>query len=219
MTARYFATDCETTAIKPQEGSLMECAFFILDENFEFLDELHFLLKHDTYHVKASALAVNKIDIVKHHHDKRAISLASAEIKLRAFLYQACQPFTPEGNPTYKLTPFGHVVKFDMGWIEHNFAGGIEEWGDLFEHRHLDTASTAKFLQHPLVGILPVDLKGSLESLAGFFGIQYEAHTARSDIMATIKVFQAMAGLLPKAGRDAILESIESIRTGSVGGL
>lgn len=188
----YLAFDTETGGFAPEKASLLTGSFFVLDDNFEIVDELGFKLKHEHYLVSAGALEVNKINLIE--HDAVAEQRHVIEAKVTAFLAKHANKFNP-------LKPFGHNVAFDVNFVTKGLPG--VNWPAYISHRTVDTMTATAILQD--WGILPKSLRGSLGSLTEFFGIQYKAHDAREDILATIQVYRSMKGMVKQSNPCAEL--------------
>ena len=103
---RYICFDTETTGLNSQENNLLTVCFIILEQNEHGnlieIDRLNISLQHEKYNVTIKALEINKIDLIKHHHN--SIHLIEAKNKLLEFL--------KKNKLNYCLIPIGHNVKF-----------------------------------------------------------------------------------------------------------
>lgn len=189
----YLATDVETGGIG-SDVSLLTAYVAILDENFEFVDELELALRPDDriYHVTAEALAINKIDLIKHDKDEKTVSFGKAGELFRALIQKHSD------NGKNKLIPLGHNVAFDMENLYRNVLNK-KEAQNYVSYRVLDTGSTGRFLI--TAGLIPETVTGSLGSYVKHFNVkEREAHTARGDVEMTVDLMKAMITLV-KAGR------------------
>lgn len=185
----YLATDVETGGIG-SDVSLLTAYIAILDENFEFIEELDLAMRPDDgiYKVTAEALAINKIDLIKHDKDEKTVSFGKAGELLRDLLVRV----TEQGK--IKLIPLGHNVAFDMENIYRNVLNK-KEAQKYVSYRTLDTGSTGRFLV--VAGKIPETVSGSLGSYVKHLGVkQREAHTARGDVEMTVDVMKAMLALV-----------------------
>ena len=106
--AYYVAFDNETGGLT-KDCSLLTSHFIIADEQLNVIEELGLVIKpndHQPYRVQATALAVNKINLIE--HDKVAITQSEAAQKLFLFLKKH------SNNGQIKLIPIGHNVSFDI---------------------------------------------------------------------------------------------------------
>jgi DNA polymerase III alpha subunit (gram-positive type) len=185
---KYLAFDTETGGTST-DSSILSCFMAALDKNLQITDTLSLLIKPDDgiYKVGASALKVNKINLIE--HDKNAVSYTVAHDRLLMFLRQVSYP----GNTS--LIPLGHNVHFDINFIcEHIL--NHKSWHKFVGYRHLDTATFAMCLIE--AGILPSSVSPSLEKLANFFQLKLtesETHTAQGDTLLTIKVYKELLNL------------------------
>lgn len=184
-TPTYLATDVETGGIGP-EVSLLTAYIAILDENFEIMDELHLAMRPDDniYHVTAEALAINKIDLIKHDKADTTVSFGKAGELFRALIQ------LHSDNGKRKLIPLGHNVTFDMENLYRNVLNK-KEAQKYISYRVLDTGSAGRFLI--TVGLIPETVTGSLGSYVEHFKVEKrEAHTAYGDVMMTVDLMKAM---------------------------
>jgi DNA polymerase III epsilon subunit-like protein len=175
----YIALDVETGGIG-EDKSLLTAYLAILDQNLDVLDELDLLTKPDdgTYVVQGEALRINGIDLAK--HDLAAMSCKDASTKLYEFLNK--------NNPggAIKLIPVGHNVAFDIKFLcAHTLSK--KSWDKFCGYRTLDTGTISMFLMK--TGKIP-EMSASLGSLAKYCGIEFEAHTAKGDTLATVGVLR-----------------------------
>lgn len=190
---KYIAFDCETGGLEAGVHSLLTVYFVVFDRNFRVLGDLDLKIKPDkgqNYVVSAEAMGVNKINLVD--HDKVAIPLSQAKSDLYNFL----QAHNPDGKT--KLIPVGHNVYFDEEFVCATLISK-GNWHKSCSYRRLDTGVVLQFLK--LTKTLPVDITGSLQSIAEYFNIPKngELHDAKVDTVLTVKVLRAM---LKAAGRE-----------------
>ena len=187
--ATYLATDVETGGIGP-EVSLLTAYIAILDQNMEIMDELELAMRPDDkiYHVTAEALAINKIDLIKHDKDERTVSFGKAGELFRNLIQ------LHSNNGKKKLIPLGHNVAFDMENLYRNVLNK-KEAQNYISYRVLDTGSTGRFLV--TAGLIPETVTGSLGSYVEHFKVEKrEAHTARGDVLMTVDLMKAMIALV-----------------------
>lgn len=182
----YIALDTETGGLG-SSVSLLSVYFVILDEDFNLIDELDLLTKPDDgiFHVEGQALGINKIDLAKHHLE--AITYKQAATKIYNLL--------AANKGDQHLIPIGHNVTFDIQKVCNNTLNK-KSWDCFVGYRKLDTGDMA--IDRIITGHLPKDLNAGLGSLAKHFNIEFEAHTAKGDTWATVKVCKAMLDLTKK---------------------
>lgn len=186
MKRRYIAFDCETGGLKP-ECSLLTAYFVVLDSDMTtVLGELDLKIKPDgngPFVCTAESISVNKIDLVK--HEKEAIFETDASQRLYKFLDEMSE------QGSLKMIPIGHNVFFDEECIKRKLVTP-HNWGKFVSYRRLDTGTIAEFMR--AAGTLPDDLRGGLGYLCEHFGVQLgnEAHTAKGDTVATVKLLRKM---------------------------
>ena len=198
---KYLVVDTESGSRKPN-STLLSAAFIVVDDKHSAIDSLHIILNDkytilDTLHlllkpeddclyvVDAQGMAVNKIILTE--HDKVAITYKGAKPLLYNFL--------KKHGGVERLVPVGHGVKGDIRRICENL---ISEgsWEQFCTYHFIDTSVVLQFLR--ACGIMPLDMDGSVSSLASYFGIAIdgELHTAKYDAELTIRVLQKMIELV-----------------------
>lgn len=191
---RFLAFDCETGGLA-KERSLLTVYFVALDQDFRVLGELDLKIKPDDdgpYLVDGQALEVNGINLVE--HDKVAIPMKEAKRRLYEFLSK----HKPEGSG--KLIPIGQNIWFDIDCVNrHMLAKKV--WDQFVSYHPVDTAGIATVMK--LLGIIPRQEKTRLTNLAQMFNVPLtNAHDAKADTVATIKVLRAMLKALAKGKLD-----------------
>jgi hypothetical protein len=187
----YIALDCEMGGID-LKYSLLTVYFRVLNNEFEFVDDLYLPLKPDNgdYVLTARGMEVNQINLIE--HDKIAITYTDGKDVLRKWMYGLSQ------MPGYqRMDPLGHQVDGDVRHIWDKLMAR-EKWESYVSYRKIDTSSTAKFLRDrkaiPSETSGPEGVSGSLSSLAEFFGVKPEGqlHHAKTDTLLTIEVYKKM---------------------------
>lgn len=189
--ATYIAVDVETGGLG-SDVSLLTAYIAILDEKFEFIEELDLALRPDdkTYHVTAEALAINKIDLIAHDKSEKTVTMGKAGELFRALIQKHSD------NGKNKLIPLGHNVAFDMENLYRNVLNKKESQ-NFISYRVLDTGSSGRFLI--VSGYIPESVTGSLGSYVKHLGVkEREAHTARGDVEMTVDVMKAMIDLVSR---------------------
>lgn len=184
---KYIVLDTETGGI-PEETSLLTAYFGVFDEYFELRDELDLKIKPDSgmYVVEAGGLRVNGIDLIA--HDAEADTQKEAASQIYDFLFR-------NRIESDKLIPVGHNVHFDIEKVVKNTLTK-KSWENFVGYRKIDTATIARFLMD--AGHMPKHLNASLGTLCEYFGIQFAAHTAKGDALATMEVYRQMRQLAEK---------------------
>ena len=180
----FLAFDCETGGLE-SDRSLLTAYFVALDENFRVLGELDLAIKPDDngpYLVDAQALDVNGIDLVE--HDKVAIPMKEAKRQLYDFL----STHKPEGKG--KLIPIGQNIYFDIDCVLRNMLKK-KVWDQFVSYHPVDTAGIATVMK--MLGLIPKGEKTRLTNLCEMFNVSLtNAHDAKADTVATVKVLRAM---------------------------
>jgi hypothetical protein len=187
---RFLVLDCESGGIG-KDISLLTAHFAICDDDWTIIDELPLAIKpkevdetgSTIYKITASALEINKIDLIE--HDKIAVTKAVAGQKLRDFLWK----YKPKDG---WLIVVGKNVQGDVDWInEHVLGNG--EWRKYVSYKVYEMNTVIRLLKRK--GKLPLDTPESLEELVKKLGFKFEAHTAQGDVHATVFGMQYLESL------------------------
>lgn len=178
--------------LEKDKHSLLTVYLMMTDDNYKVIGDLYLYLKPDDgiYKVCAEAMAINKIDLVK--HDKLAVFYKQGA----SLLYNWLKDLTNNGK--VKATVVGHGIYGDVEWIIHHLMSR-GSWETFTSYRKLDTSAVAQFLKS--VSLFPESVSGSLVSLAKYYGVPVDenaAHDAKYDTELTFKVFLAMRNQLIK---------------------
>lgn len=182
----YLFLDDEMGGLEKEQYSLLTVYLLATDNNYNVISDLYLQLKPDDgiYKVCAEAMAVNKIDLVK--HDAMAITYKEGGTKL----YKWLQRLTEDGKN--KFTVVGHGVYGDVEWIIY-YLMSRGSWEKFTSYRKLDTQAVCQFLK--ACGMFPDTVSGSLLSIAQYFNIPIDentSHNAKYDTELTFKVFLAL---------------------------
>jgi DNA polymerase III epsilon subunit-like protein len=180
--------DTETGGLDPATHSLLTLALVIRRPDGA-CEHTEIAFQHAPYVVDAEAMAVNRIDLVKHH--AKACVPAHAASLLDAFLGRHIAP-----DQTVMLG--GHNVGFDTAFLIRFLRRSAPHLLSRISHRSVDTMTLAAAMQ--VVGVLPSSVTG-LTALLDYFGVvlpQEQRHTALGDAMATAELFQRMTDRLNK---------------------
>lgn len=183
----YLTIDVETGGIG-KDKSLLTAYFGMLDENFKLVDGLllHTKPNDGIYAITAEALTINGIDLIA--HDKMAMT----ETQAAPVLYEWLKKHSNSG--AIKLIPVGHNVHFDIDFIVSKLINK-KTWDKFVTYRTLDTGTVGLFLMK--AGLIP-EISASLGSLAKHFGVEFKAHTADGDALATAECMKRMLDLARK---------------------
>jgi oligoribonuclease (3'-5' exoribonuclease) len=190
--AQYIFLDAEFGGLEKEKYSLLTVYLTAVDADFKVIEDLYLYLKPDDgiYKVCASAMTVNKINLIE--HDKIAITYKEAGTKLYNFL----KKMSNDGK--VKLIPSGHGVYGDVQWIVHHLIS-FGSWETFVSYRLLDTQATCRFLL--ACGLFPDTVSGSLVSIGQFLNVEVDinsAHDAKYDTELTLRVFLGLRDFLKK---------------------
>jgi DNA polymerase III alpha subunit (gram-positive type) len=188
---RYIAFDCETGGLT-SDCSLLTAYFVILEADLTtIVGELDLKIKPDAgkpYVVSGEALGINGINLTE--HDKTALPQTAAATAFYNFLNE----HNRDGR--MKFIPVGHNVVFDEEFLKGRLLSAAN-WNKYISYRRMDTGVVAQYLK--LTGHLPKDISGSLGSLATALGVNLtNAHNAKADTIATVKVLRKMIKMMEK---------------------
>lgn len=188
----YFLFDCETGGIDPITDSLLTLYGLILTEDLEEVTSIDLAIKPDDgiYKLRAEAMKINKIDIVK--HDAVACKETVAANKLQSFL--AVMRQYDSGGNAIQLIPAGHNPSLDINFTRQLLNKYSDGCYDLYLNRRVfDTGATARFLQ--ATGRIPKGVNCSLIGLTKYYGVTVDntkLHNAQTDVEATLGVMRKM---------------------------
>lgn len=172
-------TDVETGGTDAERHSLLTVGLVTLDATtLEVTRPTLVRVRDHPYRVEADALAVNGIDVARHHAD--AVERETAANEVRAYLQYRRRKRVMLG---------GHNVQFDVRFLR----ALLPDYHELVLGGVVDTKPTAQFLIH--AGVLPRTLDTSLGALAAHFGVTFRAHDALEDALATARVYARMLEL------------------------
>ena len=182
----YLFLDTETGGLDPARHSLLTLGLVVGGPE-GVRHSLEILLRHETYDVTGGGMAVNRIDLAKHHAAALApdAALAVLDVFLEQHFPHRCRP----------ITLVGHNVGFDRDFLK----AWLEACGRTFEprfgHRLVDTHGVAAALRD--AGRLPLEELGS-SALFAHFGIEVpeeQRHTALGDALATFELYRRLVAL------------------------
>lgn len=193
MTAKYIVFDTETSGLRPENANLLSVHFCVLDDKLNNIDELNLNIKYPFYTIYTKALSVNKISLEE--HEKTALFMNYARIKLKNFLYSVAKT---------KLIPIGHNIQFDINFIKQSGLLSEIEYNKFMHVNYLDTIVIAQFLKS--CNIIPSQTSMKLSILCDHFGINTTGnlHTAEYDVKLTIELFKKMQNKTASSNHDLI---------------
>jgi DNA polymerase III alpha subunit (gram-positive type) len=169
----FLACDTETGGLNPKLHSLLTFHGRVLDDNLNLVDEVSIAVKHPVYHVTASALAVNKIDLVK--HDQLAVPVEMAK--------QVLHNFVMTHGSGEKLMFMAHNAPFDKGFLDEQL--DFASLGKFVDYHMLDTVVLG--VVEKLLGTMPKGQSLSLAKIADTLGLKKgEPHTAHGDVTTMV---------------------------------
>jgi DNA polymerase-3 subunit epsilon len=164
--------DTETGGLDPLKHSLLQVALVIPDGD-SFI-ELQWDIRHNYYETTPQALAINGIDLDKHHMQATPASDAANEIwNVLDTLHLV------DG----KILPVGHNIGFDIGFLAKFMLDHGYNLNNLVSYHKIDTVSILQFLRD--CGKLPENLmigSLSLEPICQKLGlVETQTHSALDD--------------------------------------
>jgi DNA polymerase III epsilon subunit-like protein len=186
--------DCETGGLDPIKHSLFTAAFVHVPS----FDMFSLNIREPIFIATPEALKINGLDL-------GAIATVGQPpseclVELHKWLRKVAK--MREGKvdkDTIRVTPIGHNVGFDRGFLRRMYAMGCPRekpvadqlalFENIWSYRALDTCSTARFLME--AGVLPGLKRAGLDALLEYFHIdlQYSRHSALGDALATAEVY------------------------------
>jgi DNA polymerase III alpha subunit (gram-positive type) len=188
-TPAFFAFDVETTGLDPKRDEIIQLAYQLLDGNLNLVKSGTFFVWPRNTTVSAEVAKINGYSTQKWSANK-AISQVELYGQLRDML-----------SPHKKLIPMGHNVKFDLSFLQALFEtyGEDKVYRTSLSYHSFDTVAISMFADY----VLHSGLNGSykLTHLTERYKIDHSAaHTADSDIAATVALFKTLTELLRPEG-------------------
>ncbi len=182
---RFVFIDTETGGTDPQKHSLLSIGVVVWDKDIGIISQKEFFVKSEQYIVTREAQGINKFNIETHSKFAQEPKIVINE--LIAFLYN----YFPE-NTAFPVV--GHNIQFDINFLKEFFRQNGRSFNNYFSHRSIDTYSIFKALT--LAGVINKNLNSSADAF-NYFNIKVKKrHSALSDCIATVELFEAMIGLL-----------------------
>ncbi len=174
--------DTETGGVIPEKHSLLSVGLAVWEDG-EVIYSKEMYVKNEVYHVTASALKINRINLIDADEGAYNKSDVIAKLKMIKSVY-----FNNE-----RMTVAGHNVAFDVGFIKKMYTDCGREYLDDFAYRTVDTSAILKYLY--LGGHFKEDLSAS-DKAFGYYGLikpdDVRRHTALGDCSATVKLFNCL---------------------------
>lgn len=193
MSARFFAFDVETTGLDPAKDEIIQFAYQLLDAQLNVISSRSIFVWPRDASVSNEAARVNGYSNVK-WSTNNAVSQAE--------LFQTLK----DTLSAYKrLVPLGHNVKFDLDFLKALFEkhGDPKAFRESLSFHAFDTVAMAMFFDFTVHGGLNGSYK--LTDLTQRFSIVHDAaHTADSDISATVALFKQLTQLLRPENADKL---------------
>jgi DNA helicase-2/ATP-dependent DNA helicase PcrA len=189
MSATFFAFDVETTGLDSTKDEIIQFAYQVLDTQLNVLSSASLFVWPRTSAVSDEAARINGYSNVKWSANN-AISQAELYSALKEVL-----------APHKRLTALGHNVKFDLAFLEalFNTHGDKKTFREALSFHSFDTVAMTMFFDYAVHGGLNGSYK--LTHLTERFNIQHlAAHTADSDVSATVTLFKTLVELLRPEG-------------------
>jgi hypothetical protein len=195
----YLGFDLETGGFDKKEHTINEAYFAIWDENWEFKEDLHLLLKNDKgeIHGTEEAYKITNIDPEEHLANPETITYTEGRTKLLAMLERHK---IPRKRSHYRLLG-QNIVYFDIPFMdEQGFLSEKQSKKAGINHNALDTTCLITCLKD--IGMLPSNV-GSIGSLIDFFGLpKGTAHSAKGDVHMQKAIYIKLVGLLRQAQQN-----------------
>ncbi len=174
--------DTETGGFVADKHSLLTIALAIYDGE-KVISIKEWKVKNKDYTVTSEAMLQNKINIMEHDATSQKKEVVVKEII----------EFIKENFGEERPTIGGQNIKFDISFIDKLFKECNEYWNKYVSHRTIDTCEVLRFMYY--AGKVTEDIS-ALDRAVKYFGIEVDGrHTARGDILATIKVFDNLKSL------------------------
>ncbi len=200
MQTKLIVVDLETTGLTAGVHEIVEIACLMVSIKrdckgmlFDIIDEYHTLVKPFRPElVEEEAFELNNLSL-----EKLEKAPTPMEVRLDFDAWLELHDF-----------PFFEVIGHNYGGFDKEFFKlflGNDYKGTFDYHAH-DTWAIARAYQ--LIGWLPQDLKISLEGLSENLGLSSFAHTARSDVLDIIKVYQWLLNIALEKEASPIYQEI-----------
>lgn len=184
--------DTETGGLNPDTADLLTFYMCIIDEKFNFQEELYLKLKPDDGRLpiaEAGALKVNGIDIKAHLEDPETVTYSEG----RKLFETMIKKYSKKVGRGCSLKPMGYNVPFDENWTWKHLMPR-EDWLKYFHYKRIDVMERVDFLKE--CGWFPSDL-GSLSTVVDYLQIpKRAAHNAREDSLMCLDVYKKLLEIM-----------------------
>lgn len=184
--------DSETGGLDPKTTDMLTFYMCVIDEDFNFKEELYMKLKPDGGRLpiaEAAALKVNGIDIKAHLEDPETITYSQGRVLLENMLKKYARRYGRGTN----MIPFGYNVAFDLDYT-WTYLIPKEDWLRLMHYQVRDVAQAVVFLKD--CGWFPSDI-GPLTSVVDYLQIpKRPAHNAKEDTLMLVDVHKRIREIM-----------------------
>lgn len=173
--------DTETTGLSADKNQILTIGMSYIDvskNNLEFLENRHFLLRHNSYNISKMAMTINRINIIEHH------KIASPVIEV----LNQINNFINDYNLKQTIT-LGHNFQFDECFLKKTYENHGMKYP--FCKDHEDTMYMWRNMKK--LGLVNQQQNSRLKTLAEYYKVDYSnAHDALADCIITAKVYHKM---------------------------
>jgi DNA polymerase III alpha subunit (gram-positive type) len=202
----YLGFDLETGGIDKTKYTIMEGYFALWDEDWNFVEDLHLLLKNDEGKIfgEEEVYKIIGIDPEQHLLNPNTVTYSEGREKLHEMLNRHKQP---KKRSHYRFLG-QNILGFDIPFMESQ---GFFREEDIkkagISHNSLDTTCIVTWLKD--IDVLP-DHVGSISSLIDYFELpKGTAHRAKDDVHMQKEIYLRLSNLLKK-------NSLENLKTNLV---
>lgn len=201
----YLGFDLETGGIDKTKYTIMEGYFALWDENWNFVEDLHLLLKNDQGQIfgEEEVFKIIGIDPEQHLLNPNTITYSEGREKLHEMLNRHKQP---KKRSHYRFLG-QNILGFDIPFMETQ---GFFKEEDIkkagISHNPLDTTCIVTWLKD--INVLP-DHVGSISSLIDYFELpKGTAHRAKDDVHMQKEIYVRLSNLLKKNAVDNLQSNL-----------
>lgn len=179
--------DCETTGLDPIKNDIITLSAMI-EIDKKVIDSIDLKIQpHSWDNIEDSAMRVNRISRGELGTFDKPLKALN---KLKNFLGLYVNKYDRKD----KLQPAGYNVVFDTNFLSQFFSKCDDKYyGAWVDYHKLDVASIVQFLH--LKGVLDLD-NYKLVTVAKALDIDFKAHDAKEDIIATRKICYKLLNMI-----------------------
>lgn len=176
MIEKILYLDEETTGTDPIKNDVIQLAA-IVEINGKIMERFNMRCQPWDYGtIEQQALEVNGLTVEKLRTFPEPIELYQAFTRMIG-------KYIDKYDRMDKFTPAGQNVPFDTGFLKCFFEKcGDKYYGSWMNWRHIDLLPVVRFMRY--AGKINLE-NDKLETIAGHFGITFDAHDAMADIETT----------------------------------